>query len=93
MTSYAHITKTPGVCGGRPCVAGHRVRVQDIVICYEWQGMSPEEICDQFPPLTIAQVHAALAYYFDHRQEILDEIEADRQAGETFKRNHPDSVA
>ena len=33
-----HITKTPGVCGGRPCIAGHRIRVQDIVVWHEMRG-------------------------------------------------------
>jgi hypothetical protein len=37
-----HITKTPGVCGGRACIAGHRIRVQDIVVLHEMHGMSPK---------------------------------------------------
>jgi uncharacterized protein (DUF433 family) len=39
-----HITKTSGVCGGRVCIAGHRIRVMDIVVWHEMRGMSPEEI-------------------------------------------------
>ena len=42
-----HITKTPGVCGGRACIAGHRIRVQDIVVLHEMHGMSPKEILEQ----------------------------------------------
>ena len=53
---YGHITRTSGISGGRPCIRGHRIRVQDIAIEHEWQAMSPEEICHQHPGLTLAEV-------------------------------------
>ena len=90
--THAYIVMTPGICGGRPRIDGHRIRVQDIAIEHEWQAMSAEEICREHPSLTLAQVHAALAYYFDHRDEILAEIEADRQFVEEFKQQHPGST-
>jgi uncharacterized protein (DUF433 family) len=90
-TTYAHITRTPGVCGGRPRIDGHRVRVQDVAVEHEWQALSPEEICQQHPGLTLAEVHSALAYYHDHREEILAEIEADRRAVEDFRHRHPEA--
>jgi uncharacterized protein (DUF433 family) len=65
-----HIEITPGVCGGKPYIAGHRIRVQDIVIWYEHLGMSPDEIVDHYPSITLADVHAALTYYYDHLEEI-----------------------
>src|SRR5690348_9946907 len=74
--AYAHIVRTPGVCGGRARIEGHRIRVQDIAIENEWQAMSPEEICQLHPGLTLAEVYSALAYFHDHRAEILEEIEA-----------------
>ncbi len=58
-----HVEITPGVCGGRPCVAGTRIRVLDVVIWSEL-GQSPDEIVASFPQLTLADVHAALAYYW-----------------------------
>jgi uncharacterized protein (DUF433 family) len=64
-----HIVLTPGTCGGKPRVAGTRIRVQDIVLWTE-QGMSPDEIVTDYPQLSLADVHAALAYYFDHREQI-----------------------
>jgi uncharacterized protein (DUF433 family) len=39
-----HIEITPGVCGEKPRIAGHRIRVEDIVIWHEQKGMSPDEI-------------------------------------------------
>jgi uncharacterized protein (DUF433 family) len=72
------IIKTQGVCGGRACISGHRIRVADIVVWHEKHGYCPEEIIAMFPGITLADVYAALAYYFDNR----DEIEADFQASE-----------
>ena len=64
-----HIEITPGIAGGRPRIAGHRITVQNIVIWHERMGWSIDEICAEYE-LTLAEVHAALAYYFDHQEEI-----------------------
>lgn len=69
-----HIQITPGVCGGKPHIAGHRIRVQDVVIWYEHKGLSPDEIVYHYPSITLADVHAALAYYYDHFEEIRQQI-------------------
>lgn len=71
-----HIETTPGVCGGKPRIAGHRIRVEDIVLWTE-QGQSVDEIVSSFPQLSLADVHAALAYYFDHQPEIDSDIRRD----------------
>ena len=75
-----HIQITPGICGGKPRIAGHRIKVQDIVIWHERMGMSPDEIIYHHPSITLADVYAALSYYHDHREEIRQQIES----GETF---------
>ena len=87
--SNERIVKTPGTCGGRARIAGHRVLVQDIVIWYEHQGKTPDEIVSYIPSITLADVHTALAYYFDYVQEIQDEIQADRAYADEFFRNNP----
>jgi len=53
--------------------------VQDIVCDHEIHGLTPEQIAREYPQLTLAQVHAALAYYFDHREEIRGHIREDQQ--------------
>src|SRR5947208_9549473 len=83
------ISRVAGVCGGKTCIAGHRVRVLDIVSWHEHQGMTPDEIVSHIPTITLADVHTALAYYFDHEQEIQEEMRADRAYAEEFRRNHP----
>ena len=69
-----HIEITPGICGGKPRIAGHRIRVQDMVIWHEHLGMSPDEIVYHHPSITLADVYAALTYYYDHLEEIRQQI-------------------
>lgn len=71
-----HIQLTPGICGGRPRIAGRRITVQNIVGWHEHEGISADRIAASYE-LSLAEVHAALAYYFDHRQEIDTVIAAD----------------
>ena len=82
-----HVTKTPGICGGRACIAGHRVRVQDIVTWHEKRGYCPDEIVNMFPGITLADVYAALTYYFDNREEIEDEFRKSDELAEWGKKN------
>jgi uncharacterized protein (DUF433 family) len=83
------IVRTSGVCGGKACIAGHRVRVLDDVVWHEHQGMTPDEIVSHIPTLTLADVHAALAYYFDHIDEIQQEMRAEREFSEEFRSSNP----
>ena len=78
-TISEHIEITPGTCGGVPRIAGHRIRVQDIYVWHELQGMSPAEIITEFPQLTLSDVHAALTYYFDHVDEIRRDMEEEKE--------------
>jgi len=71
----------------RPVVAGTRVRVrvQDIASDYERHGMTAEEIAREFPHLSLAQVHAALSFYFDHRDKIWNALKEDAAYAEQMK--------
>lgn len=82
---FGYIVKTPGVCGGKPRIDGHRLRVQDIVVAHQWHGWCPEEICGQYPGLDLSKVHAALAYFYSHRQDILTDIENDEKFVAEFR--------
>lgn len=55
--------------GGKPHVAGRRISVQDIAVWHELLGKSADEIAEEYE-LELAQIYAALAYFFDHRAEI-----------------------
>ena len=64
-----HIEVTPDTAGGRPRIRGRRITAQEIALWHEWLRKSADEIAAQYD-LTLADVYAALAYYFDHREEI-----------------------
>lgn len=69
---YRNIERDPARCGGQPVVVGTRIRVATILTAYR-QSMTVEEIVQQYPGLRPADVHDALAYAYDH----VDEIETD----------------
>lgn len=73
---YRNIEKDPARCGGRAVVAGTRIRVSIILGCYR-QRMSVEEIVQQYPHLRPADVHDALAYAYEHPEEVEADLEAD----------------
>ena len=85
-TIAKHIEITPGICSGRPRIAGTRIRIANIVIWTE-NGMSPDEIVTSCPHLTLADVHAALAFYHDHRDEIDQQMQEDEKFVEEMKEN------
>ena len=82
-----HIEVVSGIRGPKPRIAGHRIRVQDVAIWHEKLGMSPDEIVYAHPALTLADVHAALAYYWDHREEIEQTIIEDHAFAEELRRH------
>lgn len=81
------ITRTPEIRGGRPRIAGTGITVRRIVGWYKL-GSSPEEIADRIGHLTLAQVHAALAYYHANHQEIEADIAAEDAEADRIEREH-----
>ncbi|HSO74047.1 MAG TPA: DUF433 domain-containing protein [Blastocatellia bacterium] len=81
------IVRTPGVLGGRPRIDGTRIAVRTIAILYK-QGLSPEEIADQYPQLSLAQVYAALTYYHATQAEIEADIAAEQGEYDRLARVH-----
>ena len=78
-TDHKFITRTPGIKGGEPTVAGTRVGVRDVVCTLRLGGHTPETLAaEAFPHLTLAQVYDALSYYHDHRAE-MDEVIARKE--------------
>jgi len=56
-------------------IAGSRIRVIDLAVEHSYLGWSPDQIHEQHAHLTLGQIHAALAYYFDHKQDLDADIE------------------
>jgi uncharacterized protein (DUF433 family) len=86
------IVSTPGTCGRRPRIDGHRITVEDVAIWHERMGMSPDEIVSSHPSITLSDVHAALAYYFEHRERIDSDIREGERSVEEMKAKAPPSL-
>lgn len=86
-----HIEITPGVARGKPRIAGHRITVQDIVIWHELMGLSADEIAAEYG-ITLSDVYAALAYYYDHSTEIDESIQADKAFVEELRKVTPSKL-
>lgn len=80
-----HIESIPGKCGGKPCIAGTRIRVWDVYVLHERQGKSADEVVAAYPELSLADVYAALSYYFDHKAEIDAEMKAADEFAQSLK--------
>jgi uncharacterized protein (DUF433 family) len=91
-TFASHIEVTPGVAGGKPRIAGHRITVQNIVIWHERLGLSADEIATEYA-LSLADVYAALAYYYDHREEIDRAIREDEEFIAELRRRTPSPLS
>ena len=87
-----HIDVDPGICGGRPCIAGTRIRVQDIYTWHELEGVSPDEIVSRFPQLSLADVYAAVTHFWDHREVIERQIREDRDLIDRMRKATPSKL-
>src|SRR5581483_12311335 len=74
-TEIKGIMRNPRIFGGKPIIGQHRISVHDIAAQIQ-QGYTPEQIVSEevYPTLTLAEVYAALHYYYEHKEEIDREI-------------------
>lgn len=91
IEDHGRIISTPGFCGGRPRIAGHRIRVQDVVLWHERLKMSVDEILLEYPSLDSGEIAAALTYYAEHRGEILDFLKEEDEFADAMERSHAPS--
>ena len=90
--THDHISRDPGICGGKACIAGTRIRVQDVYVWHELQRQTVDEIIARFPQLTHAGVYAALTYFWDNRPALLAEMAAEDKLIESLKRKFPSKI-
>ena len=79
------LVQTGDICGGRLRIEGTRLTVNQIVACYKL-GLSPEEIADEYPQLSFAQVYTALAYYHANKDEVEADLSLEREEAERLER-------
>jgi uncharacterized protein (DUF433 family) len=82
------ITRTPGLHGGVPHIAGKGVTVRRIVFWSKERGLTPEEIADEVGHISLAEVHAALTYYYVNQAEIDHDIEQQALEAVTLERQY-----
>ena len=81
------ITSDPAVRGGRPCIAGTGLRVTDIVIASVMQLQTPDQIAVGYG-VALAAVYAGLAYYYEHKAELDDDIRQQLATARALKEQH-----
>ncbi|MCY4017949.1 MAG: DUF433 domain-containing protein [Chloroflexi bacterium] len=74
------IYRNPEVRGGRPCLVGTGLRVIDIVMAMQFGNRSPEQMAEDYQ-VSLAKVHAALAFYYENKEEIDEDIREDIRIG------------
>ncbi|MEO1144653.1 MAG: DUF433 domain-containing protein [Cyanobacteria bacterium J06638_22] len=92
ITLNRHIEATPDVRNGKPRISGTRITVSDIAICYLRMGHSLDWIAGKYQ-LSLASVYAAMAHYYDHRDEIEQTIQDDETFADTLKAQYPSRLA
>ncbi len=80
-----YVIQDEGICGGQPRIAGTRLKVQTIALEFERLGWTTDRICDSHPGITLAQLHAALSYFYDHREDIDLAVREDRELAERLR--------
>lgn len=86
------IVKTPGVRGGKARIEGGRICVLDVVYLHK-TGLTPEQIQVEYPDLNLAQIHAALSYYYANTEEVEAELQRDREWEEGFEQRKAEHLA
>ncbi len=89
-TAIQHIEfRVSAIHGQKACIAGTRTSVQDIYVWHELLGKTPVQIVVEYPFLSLADVHAALAYYHDHAEAIREQVRRGREEAERIKLANP----
>ncbi len=89
---HPYVTREPDICGGKPIIAGTRIRVAQIALEYDLMGWTADEIIQAHPHLTLPQIHDALSYYYENTAEIHDDMRAAEAFVEQLRQQHPVSV-
>ena len=76
---HPYISINPKVSKGSPVISGTRVRVIDIAIEYDRLGLSPDQIVDAHPHLTLEVVHDALSYYYENKTSMDEKIRKEKE--------------
>lgn len=88
LVTREHIVIAADIRSGKPCITGTRIAVEDVAVMHLKLGYSLIEIAGKYD-VSIASVYAAMAYYFDHLDEIDHRTAQEDDLVEVLKQNHP----
>ncbi len=86
---HPYISINPKISKGSPIISGTRVRVIDIAIEYDRLGLTPDQIVDAHPHLTLEEVHDALSYYYENRDVLDEKIRKEKEFIEKIAKETP----
>ncbi len=89
---HPYVTIDPKIKKGTPMIIGTRTKVIDIAIRYELGGMTPDEIIEQFPHLTLTQIHGTLSYYYEHKSELDEAYKKDQMFINELRKHYPSQL-
>lgn len=78
------IVSDPTIHAGQPIIAGTHLRVMDLAASHLYRGLTPDALADNYA-LTLGQVYAALAYYYQHRAEVDAQMQQEAEAAEHYR--------
>ncbi len=85
-----HIAMMPNaVHGEKAVIAGTRIRVIDVYYWHMSQGKTPQQIVEEFPHLTLADVYAAMAYYWDNEQQLQEQMRRGEEVADEMRKIYP----
>ncbi len=91
LQTSSKIESTPGIAGGQPRIFGTRFTVKQIAVWHEFMGLSADQIATEYA-LSLADIYAALSYFFDHRTEIMEAIQAEEELVAQMKKRFPSKL-
>lgn len=86
---HPYISSNPKISKGSPVITGSRVRVIDIVIGFDRLGLTPDQIIDAHPHLTLEAIHDALSYYSENRRSMDKEMAEKKEVLKEIARKMP----
>ena len=87
-TRYEHVVLNEAKV---PVILGSTMKVVELVLAHLAHGWSPEELHFQFPHLTLGQIYSSLAYYWDHQEELDQDVEKRLRSVERLQRSFGES--
>ena len=91
-TKHPYISIDPRIAGGQPVIRGTRMKVMDIAIKYEFMGLSADRIIDEYPHLKLEQIHDALSYYYENKNDFDKKYREDQSFLTQLKKKHPSKL-